>query len=270
MINKTLVFHIYAYDNMDYVNNIAYRFHMKCLEMYSHLFNKACFNISVDNLQNKELIRKIKIDIINCGFKNVEIIVTRNDYYCEVNTFKHFILDRLNIENDLVFFGHTKGIINVIDNINYIENILHWVYTMYYFNLDDFYINDMQDCLIRSKGGKQKTFYGTLRTYVDVINSSFYPGSFYWINRMKLYEDSISNNIRIPNYYNRNFCEELPYIYKNENDKFNGLSSYLDIGINEYLYNDNDWDIISNKLSNGNNEDYIKTYNKIINEINER
>ena len=270
MINKKLVFHIFLYDdNVNYFNNVAYKMHMLCLKHYSHIFDTACFNISVENENREEQIIKIKKDIVECGFKNIEIIVTKNDYLCEVNTFKHFVLDNLGKSNDLVFFGHTKGIINVIDGINYPENILHWIFTMYYFNLEDICVEYMQKSLIQSFGGSKNTFYGGLRTFLDEINSSFYPGTFYWINQMKLYEDNLNGVVRIPNIYNRNFCEELPIIYANKNNKFNGLSSFNEIGIDEWLYNDNDWESLSNKISFGNNAKYLQLYNELRNKINE-
>jgi hypothetical protein len=268
MISKKLVFHIYAYDSDDYFENVAYKMHMLCLKQYSYVFNKACFNISVDNTNNVEQIKRIKKDIIDCGFGDLEIIVTKNDYYCEVNTFKYFVLDKLGSSNDLIFFGHTKGIMNVIDGINYPENILHWIFTMYYFNLEDIYIEYMQKRLIHSYGGFKKTFYGGLRTFFDEINASFYPGTFYWINQMKLYEDNLNGCVRIPNIYNRNFCEDLPTIYANKNDKFNGLSSFNEIGIDEWLYDDNDWESLSNKISCGDNVKYLQLYNELRNKIN--
>ena len=209
----------------------------------------------------------MKHDLIDCNFKDIEIIVTKNNCYCEVNTFKHFILDKLGTDDSLIFFGHTKGLMNVIDGINYVDNILHWVYTMYYFNLEDEYVSDVEKHLIYSYGGAQKTFYGTLREYLSENNSSIYPGTFYWINPMKLYEDNINNRIRIPNIYNRNFCEELPLIYKDDNDAYNGLSSYNNYGMNCYLYNDNDWDYISSFLSDGNNNKYMYMYDSIMSEI---
>ena len=86
---------------------------------------------------------------------------------------------------------------------------------------------------------------------------------------MKLYEDNLNGVIRIPNIFNRNFCEQLPMIYKNKDDKFNGLASFNEIGIDEWLYNDNDWDSLSNKLSCGNNANYLQLYNDLRNKINE-
>ena len=264
MIGKTLVFHIYVYDDKDYLNNIAYKLHLECLKRYSDIFNKACFNISCDNMDNKYLINQIKHDLIECGFDNLEIIVTKNDYFCEANTFKYFILDRLNDLNSLIFFGHTKGIINVEDGINFPENILHWVYTMYFFNLEEEYIINMENMVIRSSGGYQNTFYGTLKQTYENDGCSFYPGTFYWLNPMKLYEDNRQGKVIIPKIYNRNFCEELPYIYKNINNPHEGVSScfnryYTDL----WLYNDNDWDSISNFLSGGDNKKYLEIFNNI-------
>jgi len=264
MVDKILCFHLYVYDDINYLNNMAYKFHIECLKHYSHVFNKACFNISVENIENREIIQQVKKDLIDCNFNNIEIITTINDAYCEVNTFKYFVLDRLETLNSLVFFGHTKGLMNVIDGINYPENILHWIYTMYYFNLEDFIVNDMIKRLIFSYSGIKNTFYGTLRTFVDNFKKSFYPGTFYWINPMKLYEDIKNRKIIIPKICNRNFCEELPYVYENEANAYNGLACYLNKEVSDiYLYNDNDWNFISTHLNGGENEYYNYLYNKL-------
>ena len=268
MIQKKLVFHIYAYDSEYYFDNIAYKLHMKCLSYYSHIFDKACFNISTTNIYNKLLTDRIKHDIINCGFKDIEIIVTENNLYCEVNTFKHFILNNLGNDDSIIFFGHTKGITNVIDGVNYVDNILHWIFTMYYMNLDDEYIHFSLKSLVQSVGGAQKTFCGTLRTYLRDYSMSFYAGTFYWINPMKLYEDNRQGKVTIPKIYNRNYCEELPTMYRDENNIYHGLGSFDSKGVeNYYLYNDNPWDEIAEYLTSGKSEEYIKLYNKFIEEI---
>lgn len=267
--DRILVFHLYVYRDENYFNNVAYRFHLECLKRYSHLFTKACFNISTDNINDSETINKVKHDLIDCNFNNIEIIVTENNYYCEVNTFKYFILDRIEQLNGLIFFGHTKGIINVIDGINYPDNILNWVYSMYFFNLEDEYYRDMERRLIHSYGGPQNTFYGTLRAIIYDYNVSFFPGTFYWINIKKLREDNLKGEIRIPEICNRNFCEELPYIYKKENNPYNGVASFCNKDVkNIWLYNNNNWNDISSFLSNGNNEKYLETYNIIRRSIN--
>lgn len=264
MIPKKLVFHIYAYDSETYFDNIAYKFHMQCLKRYSQLFNKACFNISCDNINNIKQIQQIKHDLINCGFNDIEIIVTENDCYCEANTFKYFILDRLGTDNHLCFFAHTKGICNVIDGINYPENILHWVYTMYFCNLEYFYVQNMEKHLIHSIGGKKNTFYGTLKNSDEY--GSYYSGTFYWINVLKLYEDNKQGRIVIPKIFNRNFCEELPQIYFDKDDPNNNVASFWDVtNATEWLYNDNDWNDIALKLTL--NEETVEYYNNVYNNM---
>jgi hypothetical protein len=264
MIKKTLVFHIYVYESENYLENEAYKFHIECLKRYSNVFDKACFNISCDNINDIETINSIKCDLVKCGFNNIEIITTKNDYFCEVNTFKYFILDRLENLNELIFFGHTKGITNINDGINYPENILHWVYTMYFFNLEEEYIINMENMVIKSFGGGQNTFYGTLKQTYKEMGISFYPGTFYWVNPMKLYEDNRQGKAIIPKIYNRNFCEELPYIYKNINNPHEGVSSCFNRHYtNLWLYNDNDWNEISFFLSGENNTKYLEIYDNI-------
>lgn len=268
MVTRTLVFHLYVYDDKHYFENLAYRMHMQCLKRYASVFHKACFNISTDNINDIETVTRIKHEIIDCGFKNLEIIVTENDQYCEVNTFKHFIIDRFGTNNDMVFFGHTKGICNVIDGVNYPENILHWIYTMYFFNLEDEYVTNMQMRLIHSYGGHKDTFYGTLRLFYDNYRVSMYSGTFYWVNVMKLYEDNRWGRITIPNICNRNFCEELPFVYRDENNSYNGVASLYNMYIeNGNFYEQNDWDAISMQLSMGDNTKYLEVYDQLRNQM---
>jgi hypothetical protein len=260
MTKKVLVFHFYVYDKDGYFDNLAYRMHIQCLTRYASVFDKACINLSCDNPNDVEKINKVKHTLIDCGFKDIEIIVTQNDCYCEVNTFKHFVLDKLGTTNDLVFFGHTKGMMNVIDGVNNPESILHWIYTMYFFNLEPEYVDNMQKHIVYSYGGNQDTFFGTLRKFIDDGETSIYCGTFYWINVMKLYEDNIAKRIRIPNIYNRNFCEELPCVYRDDYNAFNGMGSYYNMWIIEDAYDNPDWNSMAHHLSMGDNTKYVETY----------
>ena len=267
MIPKRLVFHLYVYDSKDYFDNIAYKLHIQCLKRYSHVFDKSCFNIACDNINDTETINRIKHELIDCGFKNIEIIVTENDSFCEVNTFKHFISDRMGKDNDLVFFAHTKGICNVIDGVNYPENILYWIWTLYYFNLEPKYVDNMQMRIVHSYGGNQDTFYGTCRIFTDNYTASFYSGTFYWVNHMKLYEDNLRGKIRIPNMYNRNWCEELPGVYRDNDNPYKGVASYYNTHVNNgNFYEWNNWENIANILSNGHDvENYINEFKSVMN-----
>ena len=269
MITKTLVFHFYIYNSPDYFNNIAYKFHMLCLKRYAHAFDKACFNLACDNIEDKETINRIKHELIDCGFNNIEIIVTQNDQFCEVNTFNYFIKNKLGTTSDLIFFAHTKGICNVIDGVNFPENILYWIWTLYYFNLEDEYIKNMKMRLVHAYGGHEDTFYGTCRIFVPDYSCSFYSGTFYWINAMKLYEDDKQGIIRLPNQYNRAWCEKLPTVYKDPDNAYKGVASlynrYIDKG---NFYEWNDWAAIAEHFACGKgNEDYLKGFNEIREQI---
>ena len=126
----------------------------------------------------------------------------------------------------------------------------------------------MQMRLIHSYGGHKDTFYGTLRLFYDNYRVSMYSGTFYWVNVMKLYEDNRWGRITIPNICNRNFCEELPFVYRDENNSYNGVASLYNMYIeNGNFYEQNDWDAISMQLSMGDNTKYLEVYDQLRNQM---
>ena len=99
----------------------------------------------------------------------------------------------------------------------------------------------MQMRLVYSFGGTKNTFYGTLRLF-NSDNSSFFAGTFYWLNCKGIYREMRNHNIEIPKCSDRYIAENFPYYinqcYFNTMSSINGY--YLEFEENSccnwYLY----------------------------------
>lgn len=133
-MKKTLIYHLYLNNDID--SNIIYKIHYKCLKHYAVIFDKMKFIISIDDLNDKNLIEKgIKwvLDISN-GIPII-IKIVKNDEYREARTFYDEIYNN-NEDRGLVYWGHSKGLSNIYNNMFNCESIKKWVCTMYFYNLE--------------------------------------------------------------------------------------------------------------------------------------
>ena len=153
-MKKRLVFSFYASE--DFEDNIANKFHFKCLERYSNVFNEVIVCIIVSDVENKELVYKVRnyfLRIFNCSiaFKTYE-----NTALNESLVFENEISDRLKSLDGLTFFAHNKGAGNINNWICDKNSILRWILGMYYLNLEPIY--DVEQCLCHNFSGM---FYGS-------------------------------------------------------------------------------------------------------------
>ena len=215
MVEKTLVFHFYV--PCDYKENSAIRMHLECLKMYSHVFNHAIFIISVDD-KTIHFVEEVEKDLICCGFSgDVRFVVSENDAYCEARTFNEWIYKKLNHYDGLVFFGHTKGVTNVVKYSDYSENTMQWIFALYFYSFE--FIEEMEAKMIFAAFGYFRTFFGPLLMkcpQVDGVDSetAHYPGTFYWMNTKRLYDDIESGRAKKMSFKDRFFAEEIPTSYK--------------------------------------------------------
>lgn len=203
-IKKRLIYYFYGFEG--YRDNRAIKIHLNCLKYYSHIFDEALFVISLDDVDNKELIHSIQKDIIECGFKNITFKVHKNNGYCEAQVYYNEIIERLSQLDGLTFFGHTKGISNYHNyNINSIDD---WILGMYYLNLE--YINEIETNLCHDIA----RFYGTFLQAIGPKtnkNQIVYSGTFYWINAPMLYNDIKTGEVELPStYFHRGYAEGIP------------------------------------------------------------
>lgn len=179
MVNKRLVFHFYANEGWD--DNIANICHFNCLKYFAHVFNEAIIVISYKDLSDDAIIsvKKRFIDAMD-DCKSVTFKVANNTSYYEAETFNEEIIKKLNILDGLVFFGHNKGISNVLDDDKSKTAILSWICGLYFWGLN--FVDEME-CELCTK--LASIFYGPYLMWADYIsnaNHMWYAGTFYWVN----------------------------------------------------------------------------------------
>lgn len=213
MVKRRLIFYFYA--TPGYKTNPAYKMHFACLKRYSKLFDKAKFFISVDDLENRELIAEVASKIVSCGFvENTEFIVVKNDIYRESGIFKQEIADKLDELEGLTFFGHTKGVSNAL-NPNYnLDSILKWIFGCYYLSLE--FMEEVHNQMQVYQPKYQRLFYGSFLKEVLPENEggtkygAEYEGTFFWINCQPLKDYMDENEISLPRNFGRFYSERFP------------------------------------------------------------
>lgn len=220
MVCKTLVFHFYAFEG--FKENCANRLHFSCLKYFSNVFDKSLFVISVDDISNSDLIKEAEHEIIDCGFKDVRFKVVHNDVYREGRTFKEEIADKMDKFEGLVFFGHNKGITNVMNDKMNSESILKWIAGMYYMNLH--FVEEAEKKLISEFKYSLYGAYKVESPKIENKNNTWYAGTFYWLNPRRLSNNLRQRGISVPPLHDRGYAEF-----------FSGEVDLLDSHLNMYL-----------------------------------
>ena len=258
MLTKKLIFHFFI--PKDYETNIAIKFHCECLKLYCHEFDSAIFYISVDE-DTEKYARDVRNFLFNLReWPDIRIRIIRNDIFCEARTFKEEILDKIDgFNEEIVFFGHTKGVTNVIKYSNNVDNILKWVYACYFYSLDPLYSTEAVKELIYG----YRAFYGSVLMQCPDSDNAFYAGTFYWMNpmRFRIINKDIDSYNRLSN---RSLAEEYPSYFW-----FKGGDGYLFSHYNRYLYNTDLYNGDFSKVVEffGDAENFMSRYNMIINKI---
>ena len=121
-----------------------HKLHINLLKTFIDKFKIKDFIITIDDTENIESIEKHKNYIISNLGNDINIFIEKNDKFNRegIIYYKYVIskLDEYSANNELLFFGHLKGISN--DDLN---NTIKWISLMYYFNL--FYSYDAIDKL---------------------------------------------------------------------------------------------------------------------------
>lgn len=199
MIGLKLVYYLYI--SKDCINSIQYKYHFACLEYYAKVFDEYDIVLATDDLSDEDTINKVEKKFLDIGFtKNVSFHVIKNDYDLrEVSAFKSEIIDKLDIEDKLVMFGHGKGITHPWN-----EHLKEWVLAMYYFNLFD--IDLLKKCMVVD----MSIFHGFFVCCNNIPNRYewYFPGTFYWINPMQLVQEI--REVPNINVGNRSYAELFP------------------------------------------------------------
>ncbi len=254
--------------------NPIYELHFRCLKYFKNAFSKCVFIITVDDLNNPLI--KTTIERISIIFNNVDIqfIIEKNDkLQREGIYFNKYVLQHLDSicgENELLFFGHSKGIYNYTQNLN----VTLWVASMYYFICN--FIEEYSGLL---KTGK-KLCYGFPCSNIkmhpdDKLFTWQYSGSFHVINPKVLYKYIIDNDIKLNKYeddplynYIRFIAERyLGLIIDNKNEDLIGyfkddILKMINRNINYYNHTNYD-KYLQNYLPYNYYNKFISFYNEI-------
>lgn len=177
-----------------------HKLHINLLKLFIDKFKIKDFIITIDDTENIESIEKHKNYIISNLGNDINIFIEKNDKFNRegIIYYKYVIskLDEYSANNELLFFGHLKGISN--DDLN---NTIKWVSLMYYFNL--FYSYDAIDKLYNYQKEDYSKYicYGTIYHFHNIESISkygwMYMGSFHWLNSSRLFNYMNENNIDI-------------------------------------------------------------------------
>lgn len=239
-MKRTLIFHFYVQD--DFEKNLAYKMHFECLSRYAKIFDTAIFHLT----GNEKYFKEIECTLCSMDFKDISFKLRPNDEFCEVSTFKEEIYDKDFISDDAVFFMHVKGVSDLNKGSNYADNILHWIWALYFYSLESDFVNEMEMKLFKVFDGRERCFYGPIMLKNRYLDIGFYPGTAYWLNCNKIHNLIKQKEIDIPLISSRTYCEQFPSYF---NYRF--LSGHLELALYDGVvwHYDADWDFVANYYS---------------------
>jgi hypothetical protein len=283
-MKKIFIYNLYS-NNQTITDNKLFKLHKECIKYYKYIFDELVFYLTVDDLENKELISDLTNWITEtCCGSVFTIKVRKNTKLCESETFKNEVLDRRREYKDcLVFFAHSKNVtrINKDLSLNYThklnhdmipESLLKWCASLYFYSFN--FIDEMEK-LLYGLPRPSEIFYGPLLTQLKDPSSSlilrlnkgncYYSGTFYWINMNKFNNYIDRGIIDLPLVDDRFWVEMLPGSVAGRNEYGEGCSSHNDIAINDefnlYNMNDYEWDYLLDIL--GNKCEFYDFYDKV-------
>ena len=281
---KILIYYLYITD--DFFDRIVNLANVECLRRYSHIFDEARIFLSIDDVNNLTLIKKIEHLFIDMNFNgNVKFIIHKNDEYRESRIVKEEIADNLkSFGEDIIFFGHGKGYSNLDTGYDK-ASMLHWAIGCYYMSLEF-----EKEALDSITGMNTFSAYGSFplimqadkklpddylskdELYLGRIKYRWcYSGTFFWINPAKLYD-----HLAI-------FRQETPLIFdRYYSEKY--LGNVMSYGANacghnliylwhtNNMYNDGVAESCIRFILHDEEEiaKYYEFYNKILNDIKEK
>ena len=226
-MKKTLVYHLYVGGDID--TNLCYKVHSECLRHFIHIFDNVRFTIAVDDLSNKESIQKGVEWILNLGTKcEIEMTVEENSNFRDALTFYKKVLK--NNDDELIFFFHSKGTTNFVDEDRSIDSVFNWICGIYYYNLHDDY--KTHGTLITTNKTMNGPFLLTPKENIGQNEKyyQFYAGAGYWINNVSLKNLVSSERIKEVGLSNKFLAEMYPGIVLSTNEEY-GLE-----GVNKKMF----------------------------------
>lgn len=236
MIQYRLVYAYYVGDEF----TIIHKVHLLLLQMYINIFDNVDFILLINDNTNVEETKNLILSYLNRD--DINFVIRNNDsFYREGIIYKEFIVDKLNDykENELVFFGHTKGVTNGL-NKKYLDNTIVWISLMYWCNLNKPYLIDYE--LIE----KDNICFGAIYNYDSSNITKYhwqYAGSFQWINPKRLYELTKDNNKEFRDFNIKVIAEQFlgnnvspEYAAFTNHTVFNKYHSLLLYDSHDYIY----------------------------------
>ena len=179
----------YFYTRRDTLYNMVNQIHFKCLEYYRNVFDEAFICISIDDINDKELIKDTEELFLNIfgGFKLTFKIIENNSKNNEAKFFYEEILDNLD-KLDLVFFAQNVYSCSS-EHINY-ENLCYMIIGLYAISLDDIKnaILPLTNGLFLTSGSYHMCFKNDQRRYLY---------NFIWFNTKRIYVQFQKNGLNI-------------------------------------------------------------------------
>lgn len=269
-----MVFHLYISDN-DFENNIFYKIHYNCLKYYIDIFDEVIFYLTVDDINNRELINRGFYWISDiCRNVVFSVKVKENKIPYESDTFYKEIVEKRHTYEGVVFFAHSKNCTCYLREENQ-TTLIHWLIALYFYSLN--FIQEMEE-LLYGKRRPSEIFYGPLLTQLRDVHSSpmlrmnkgncFYQGTFFWININK-FNNYIDRGVReLPKLDDRYWTEMLPGTIGGRYKYGDGCTSHRDVAItdefNLYAQDEENWRYLINVL--GDSDDFWLFHEKILND----
>jgi len=277
-MKKKLIF--YFYITPDFFERKMNLINLECLRYYAHIFDEAEIFLSLDDINNIDLIKKIESVLIELPFRgDISFRIHQNDSFRESAVVKEEIADKIKDIDRMVFFAHGKGFTNL--DVYEEESMIHWLLGNYYLSLNfmdevEYGINnnDRTWCCYGSFPLKDEnpTEIDKLvfeNRYVGRIKYHWcYSGTFFWINTMRLYDNIRIFNLEMPKltdrYYSEKFLGNL-VPYNGQCTSHNNLYLYS----SNNMYNDGvakaclDFILKTSEAQ----EEYMKFYNLILENI---
>lgn len=268
-MKKRLVFFIYV--DVAYRNSKIYDVHFYNLKQFRGCFDCCTFWLSLKDFskENIEFASEIVCKLLNCGYlENTEFKMHENDVLREARCFDKEIFSHIcGSVNEVVFFGHTKGLSNTFN-----DSVLVWITSMYYFGLN---FKEDIDSAFYYGGVVGKAFYGfplmkMSRPFCEWIRTPYmYAGTFYWTNTEKARRLKEFYGYELENISDRGYAETFP----SNNFNFDNFYTHKEKILPSwdlYSYSRNGLEMYFGQYYEGDIEkkNFYEYYDKMISELN--
>ena len=218
MKQKLLVIHWYIQPRDIMELSPIEKFHLYEYKKYklNDIFDKVDCCLSIDDTTNIDLLTFCEENIRAVFGNKLTIHIQKNDKeYGEFHTYKKYVIDRLNLENTMIFYCHFKGV-SKKPGSNFKLSRFNWSKNMYHHCFSEEMLSNLYNYILlfsltvnagwswfdknlwKFKSSEYEKF-----KKLKIKNNRNYPaGSFYWINTDKCRE-YLENNGYTLNVFNQ-------------------------------------------------------------------